>query len=147
MCTVLPPPGGYKLHLTNTSDNYSSVDTGFRGRLQYLYVGMFQIKFQDPWYRSRLVTMLRTGPSGFEYRHVQQILLFLHSCRKHLGATQPSAQWITSFFFPGVHRPTCGVGILPLTSTEIKKVWSYTPVPPPIRLHRVDRENFPFDFV
>jgi len=79
---------------------------------------------------------------------MQKIILFLHSSRTNLGATQPSAQWVQEGLVLGgeVNRPTRGVGNLPLNSAEIKKAWSYAPVSP-IRLHRVDREFFPFDFV
>jgi len=63
------------------ASNYLNVNIGFRGRLQYLHVGTFQINFQDLGYLSRLVTRLRAGPSWFESRHMQQILLsFLTFC-------------------------------------------------------------------
>ena len=91
----------------------------------------FQINFQDPGYRSGLVTRLRAGPSGSESGHNQQILLFLNSSITNLGPTQPSAQWVPGvFFLPVVNWPARGVGNLHLTSAEIKKVWSYTFAPP-----------------
>jgi len=54
---------------------------------------------------------------------MQKIILFLHSSRTNLGATQPSAQWVQEGLVLGgeVNRPTRGVGNLPLNSAEIKK--------------------------
>jgi hypothetical protein len=56
--------------------------------------------------------------------------IFFTSSRPALGSTQPPIQWVPGALSPGVKRQWReGDHSLP-TSSEVKKMWIYTPTPP-----------------
>jgi hypothetical protein len=59
------------------------------------------------------------------------------SSSRALEPTQPPIQWVLGILSPAVRRPGRDAHHSPPTSAEVKKTWSYTSTPPPIRLHGV----------
>jgi hypothetical protein len=56
--------------------------------------------------------------------------LFSTSSRPTLGSTQPPIQWVPEALSPGVKRQGREADHSPLTSANVKKMWSYTSTPP-----------------
>jgi hypothetical protein len=64
-----------------------------------------------------------------------------------LGSIQPPFQWGTGSSFPKVKQVECEADHFPLSSAEVKNVWSYTSTAPYIFMawYMVEnRENFAF---
>jgi hypothetical protein len=64
-----------------------------------------------------IVTRLRAGRSGFDFRQGLGILLFSTAFRPALEPTQPPIQWV-----PGVNRPGREADHSPPCSAEVKNV-------------------------
>jgi hypothetical protein len=76
------------------------------------------------------------GVLGFDFRLGLGIFLLTTVSRTALGPTQPLIQWVSGALSLGVMQPGCEADHSPLSSAEVKNVWSYTSTPP-IRLHGV----------
>jgi hypothetical protein len=59
----------------------------------------------------------------------QEIFLFAAS-RLAQGPAQPPAQWVVEAVSPGVKWPGHEVNHSPPSNAEVRKVWSYTFIPP-----------------
>jgi hypothetical protein len=77
-----------------------------------------------------IATRLRTGPSGFDSRQGQGILLFATASRPTLGPTHPSIQWVLGALSPGVKRPGREADHSPHSSAEVQNAWSHTSTHP-----------------
>jgi hypothetical protein len=56
--------------------------------------------------------------------------LFSMSSRPALGPTQPPIQWVPRALSLGVKRPGSEADHSPPASAEVKKMWTYTSIPP-----------------
>jgi hypothetical protein len=62
---------------------------------------------------------------------------FSTSSRPALWSIQPPIYWVPGALSPWVKRQGREVDKSPTISSEVKKPWTYTSAPPPIRLHGV----------
>jgi hypothetical protein len=77
-----------------------------------------------------MVTTLRAGRPGFDFRQEFRIFLLSTASRPALGPTQPRTQWIPGGLAPGVKRPGREADHSPLSSAEVKNAWRYTSTSP-----------------
>jgi hypothetical protein len=80
-----------------------------------------------------VVTRLRAGGLGFDFRKRLGVFLFATAYRPALGPTQPRIQWALS---PTVKRPGREADHSPPSSAAVKNVWSCASISPS-RLHGV----------
>jgi hypothetical protein len=71
-----------------------------------------------------MATGWTTRDRGLSPDRDKNFLLFMSS-RTATGSTQPPIQWV-----PGVKRPGREAEHSPRNSTEVKKIWICTPIPP-----------------
>jgi len=70
-----------------------------------------------------VVTRLWTGRRGFDSR-----FLFATVSRLALGPSQPPIQWVTRALSLGLKWPRREADHSPISSAEVKNMWSYTPL-------------------
>jgi hypothetical protein len=91
------------------------------------------VELQESGWRSRYSDWLRAGrPTGRSSSpdRVKNVLSSIFS-RPSLGSTQPSIQWVLGTLSPGVKRQGREADYSPLTSSEVKRMWTYCIYPLP----------------
>jgi hypothetical protein len=66
---------------------------------------------------------------GFDSRRELGIILFTTASRTTLEPTQPHIQWLTGALSLGIKQLGREADHSPLSSAEVKNVWSYTSTP------------------
>jgi len=77
-----------------------------------------------------LVTRLRAGRPGFDFRQRLGIFLFATASRPALGLTEPPIQCVPEILSPKLKRLGCESNHSPLSRAEVKNPRSCTSTPP-----------------
>jgi hypothetical protein len=88
----------------------------------------------SPIYLSRsipvgIVTRVRTGRPGFDFRQGWGLFLLAIVSRQFLGSTPSPVQWVQGILSSGLKWPGHEVDHSSSSSAEVKNVWSYTSSP------------------
>jgi hypothetical protein len=77
-----------------------------------------------------LVGVVTTRGSAFDSWQGQEICFVFTVCRRAMGLTQPSVQWVLGAASPGIKRQEREADHSPVYYTEVKNAWSNTFTPP-----------------